>query len=65
TKLDESRDAPGGGWYNTFAFFVFDGGTWKIMAQPQIVTQVGMGAETKSGADIKFVGTMIGAVIVV
>lgn len=59
TKVGESRDAPGGGWYNTFAFFIFDGGTWKIMGQPQIVTQVGL------GADAKFVGTANGDVIVV
>ncbi|MGH7067658.1 MAG: hypothetical protein ACREFO_14255 [Acetobacteraceae bacterium] len=65
TKVGESRDAPGGGWYNTFAFFVFDGGTWKIMAQPQIVTQVGLDAITKSGAGVTFVGTRNGAVIVV
>lgn len=65
TKVGESCDAPGGGWYNTFAFFIFDGGTWKIMAQPQIVTQVGLDAITKSGAGVKFVGTTNGGVIVV
>lgn len=40
TRVDESRDAPGGGWYNTFSFFYFDIPTrkWMIICQPQIAT---------------------------
>lgn len=66
TKTGASREAPGGGWYNTFAFFIFDNGAWNIMGQPQIVTQEGLGDMTKAAiSSVKFVGTTNGAVIVV
>lgn len=57
TRIGASRDAPGGGWYNTFAFFYFSGGEWKIIAQPQIVTAIDGGT--------RFVGKASGPVIVV
>jgi hypothetical protein len=63
TKIGASRDAPGGGWYNTFAFFYFDNGGWTIVAQPQIVTLQGLGSDTKSGAGVSYVAKTSGDII--
>ena len=52
---DGNRDAGGGRWYNTFAFFYRSGGQWKIIAQPQFATMI----------EKKFVAERNGSVIVV
>ena len=63
TRTGESEVAPGGGWYNTFAFFWFDRGGWTIVAQPQIMTTQGLTGDSKSAVGISFVGKTNGAII--
>jgi hypothetical protein len=63
TKTGESRDAPGGGWYNTFAFFWFDKGGWTIVAQPQIMTAQGMDVASASSTSMSIVGKTNGAIV--
>lgn len=41
TLVNGDREAPGGGWYNTFAFFYYKDGAWSIIGQPQIAKMVG------------------------
>ena len=63
TMTGASREAPGGGWYNTFAFFFYDNGAWTIVAQPRIMTTQGLDSKSKSAQGISFVGTTNGGIV--
>lgn len=52
TKIDGDREAPGGGWYNTFAFFYYDGSKWVIVGQPQIAKLEGTAFTGQINGDV-------------
>lgn len=63
TAVGAGPEAPGGGWYNTFAFFYYTGGVWTIVAQRQIVTARWLEGDTRAATKMDYRGAINGAVV--